>query len=388
MTRQTSEDLLARLVTFDTTSRNSNLELIDFVEDYLRSFGIESRRIYDATGQKANLWATIGVSDAPGIILSGHTDVVPVDGQQWASNPFVMTERDGRLYGRGTCDMKGFIACVLAAVPDMVGAQLSRPFHLAFSYDEEVGCLGARHMVETLSRESVRPGYCIVGEPTMMDVVTAHKAKRSLRVTVRGRSCHSSLAPYGINAVDYAARLVMYIRSIADELAATGRRDEAFDIAHTTAHTGLISGGTALNIVPDECTFLCEFRVLPGENPDQYVDALRDYSAQLEAEMRSTAPEAGIEIELMAQFPSLDTSPDAEITTLAKALSGANGHSKVAYGTEAGLFAEYLGTETIICGPGAIAVAHRPDEYVERSQLERCDIFLKRLIEWNGQPVP
>ena len=269
----------------------------------------------------------------------------------------------------------------------MIADRLSRPFHLALSYDEEVGCLGARHMVETLGREGVRPEYCIVGEPTMMDVVTAHKAKRSLRVTVRGRSCHSSLAPHGVNAVDYAARMITHIRSIADKLAASGRRDEAFDIAHTTAHTGLISGGTALNIVPDECVFLCEFRVLPGEDPDRYVDALRDHAAKLEAEMRATAPEAAIQIDLMAQFPGLDTLPDAEIATLAKSFAGVNGHSKVAYGTEAGLFAEYLGTATIICGPGAIAVAHRPDEYVERSQLERCDRFLSRLIDWNRAPV-
>ncbi|MHB2266520.1 acetylornithine deacetylase [Aliihoeflea sp. PC F10.4] len=383
MTARTSEQLLADLVAFDTTSRNSNLALIDFIDDYLLGFGIESRRIFDETGTKANLWATIGPADQPGIVLSGHTDVVPVDGQPWTSDPFSLSEREGRLYGRGACDMKGFIACVLAAVPDMVRADLARPFHLAFSYDEEVGCIGARRMVETLAGEGVRPAYCIVGEPTLMEVVTAHKAKRSLRITVRGRACHSSLAPLGVNAVDYAAKLITYIRDVADDLTANGRRDEAFDIAHTTAHTGLVTGGTALNIVPDECVFLSEFRVLPGDDPDVFVNDLRAHAAELERDMRKVAPEASITVELMAQFPGLDTAPDAEITALAKRFAGTNGHAKVAYGTEAGLFAQYLGTETIICGPGAIAVAHRPDEYVERAQLQRCDEFLGRLIEWN-----
>lgn len=384
MTSPTSADLLARLVAFDTTSRNSNLPLIEFVEGFFADHGIGARRIADETGEKANLWITIGPDVPGGIILSGHTDVVPVDGQDWSSDPFQLTERDGRLHARGACDMKGFLACVMAAVPRMLTSELVRPIHIAFSYDEEVGCVGARRMVERLAEDGVAPAYCVVGEPTMMEVVTGHKGKRSMKVTVRGLACHSSLAPQGVNAVDYAALMVVRMREIAKRLAGDGARDEAFDVPFSTAHTGTIAGGTALNIVPDECSFLCEFRALPSEDPDIYVEELRAYARELTAEMRAVSPDTGIDVEVYAGFPGLDTPPEAEITTLAKSFAGANGHSKVAYGTEAGLFAKGLGCQTIVCGPGSITVAHRPDEYVEQSQLDRCDRFLDKLIAWNS----
>ncbi len=383
MTSPTSADLLARLVAFDTTSRNTNLPLVRFVEGYFADHGIGARRIVDDTGEKANLWITIGPDAPGGFVLSGHTDVVPVDGQDWSSDPFELVEREGRLYGRGSCDMKGFLACVMAAVPRMLTSDLVRPIHIAFSYDEEVGCVGARRMVKRLASDGVAPAFCVVGEPTMMEVVTGHKGKRSLKVTARGLACHSSLAPQGVNAVDYAAMMVVRMREMAQRFASEGRRDEAFDVPFSTAHTGTISGGTALNIVPDECSFLCEFRVLPGEDPDAYVADIRAYANELTREMQAVSPQAGIEVEVYAGFPGLDTPPEAEIATLAKSFAGANGHSKVAYGTEAGLFSEFLGCQTIVCGPGSIAVAHRPDEYVERSQLERCDRFLDRLIAWN-----
>ncbi|MFD2236909.1 acetylornithine deacetylase [Aureimonas populi] len=382
MASPTSTQMLARLVAFDTTSRNSNLPLIDFVAGTLEAQGVACRRVFDETGLKANLWATIGPSDEPGIVLSGHTDVVPVDGQAWTSDPFTLTERDGRLYGRGACDMKGFLACALAAVPRMRAAGLRRPIHLAFSYDEEVGCLGVVPLLEALRADGVRPAFCVVGEPTSMQVVTGHKAKRSMRVTARGRACHSSLAPQGVNAVDYAALVVVRMREIARRLATCGGRDEAYDIPFTTAHTGTIAGGTALNIVPDECVLQCEFRVLPFEDADALVEELAAYVAELNAEMGAHAPEAGIELEVYAGFPGLETPPDAEVARLARSFSRTNGHSKVAYGTEAGRFHEMLGTQTIVCGPGSITQAHKADEFIAIEQIAACDAFLERLIDW------
>ena len=380
---KTSSEVLADLVAFDTTSRNSNLPLIEHVEGFLAEHGVKSRRVYDETGKKANLWATMGPADQPGIILSGHTDTVPVDGQDWASDPFRLDARDGRLFGRGACDMKGFIACALAAVPDLVKRDLARPVHLALSYDEEVGCVGVARLLEALQDEPVKPAFCLVGEPTSMQVMIGHKAKRSMRVIVRGRGCHSSLAPQGVNAVDYAALLVVKMRETARRLAAEGGRDDAYDVPHTTAHTGVINGGTALNIVPDLCTVDCEFRVLPFEDADALVDELRAYARdELEPEMQARAPEAGIEIDLYAQFPGLDTAPEAEIVSLAKRFAGSNDHGKVAYGTEGGRFDEMLGVPTAICGPGSIVQAHKSDEYVDAAQLEACDAFLARLGDW------
>ncbi|CAM3059292.1 acetylornithine deacetylase [Paracoccus nototheniae] len=382
MTRLSSRDILAQLIAFDTTSRDSNLPLIDHVRDYLAGYGVECRLVMDATGQKANLWATIGPADQPGVILSGHTDTVPVDGQDWASDPFTLTERDGRLYGRGTCDMKGFLACVLAAVPEFAARDLTRPVHLAFSYDEEVGCVGVIGLLEMLQAEGIRPAMCIVGEPTSMQVVIGHKAKRSMRVTVRGRACHSSLAPQGVNAVDYAALLVVRMQDISARLAASGGRDPEYDITHSTAHTGTIRGGTALNIVPDHCVIDCEFRVLPSEDADALVQELRDYASnELLPQMQAIAPEAGIDIDLYAQFPGLDTAPEAPVVTLTKRLTGSNSHSKVAYGTEGGRFHQMLDVPTVICGPGSIGVAHKPDEYIDPSQLDACDAFLRRLAD-------
>ncbi len=383
MPAQATSDILASLVAFDTTSRNSNLPLIEFVEGYLSEYGVASERVYDETGEKANLWATIGPADVPGIILSAHTDVVPVDGQDWTSDPFAVEERDGRLYGRGTCDMKGFLAATLAAVPDMVKQDLKRPIHLAYSYDEEVGCLGVRELLRHLEDAPVKPEYCVVGEPTSMQVVIGHKAKRSMRVTVRGHSCHSSLAPFGVNAIDYAAMMILKIREIGRRLAESGTRDEAYDVAYTTAHTGVISGGSALNIVPDRCIFDCEFRALATDDPDALVEELRAYARdELEPKMQAVAPETGIDVAILSAFPGIETMPDAGITQLALRFANMNSHGKVAYGTEAGLFHDMLGVETIVCGPGSIEQAHKADEYVEVEQLARCDAFLGRLIDW------
>jgi len=380
MNVQSSKDILTALVGFDTVSRNSNLDLIAWVERYLDRHGVTHERIYDETGKKSNLWATLGPADVPGYILSGHTDVVPVDDQNWTDSPFKLTERDGKLYGRGSTDMKGYVACCLAAVPDMLNANLKKPLHLAFSYDEEVGCIGARGIVAKLPERPAKPIACFVGEPTGMDVVIGHKAKRSLKVTVHGRTCHSSLAPLGVNAVEYAARVITKIRDISDRMARKGARDELYDVPFTTGHTGYLHGGTALNIVPDIATFEFEFRTIAADKSADLAREVIDYAKTvLEPEMQAVAPEAGIVFEDRSEFAGLNTAENAEVTLLAKQLSGRNSHSKVAYGTEAGLFSD-AGVPTIVIGPGLIDQAHKADEFIAITELEKCGVFLDRLI--------
>ena len=381
MNVQSSKDILASLVSFDTVSRNSNLDCIAWIEGYLDKLGVKHQRIYDETGQKSNLWATLGPKDVPGFILSGHTDVVPVDDQNWTDSPFKLTERDGKLYGRGSTDMKGYVACCLAAVPDMLKANLKKPLHLAFSYDEEVGCWGVRRMIPKIVEGAAMPIACFVGEPTEMDVVIGHKGKRSFKVLVRGRTCHSSLAPLGVNAVEYAARVIARIRDISDRMAKSGTRDELYDVPFSTGHTGYLHGGTALNIVPDIATFEFEFRVLSSDKSDTLAKEVIDYAKNvLEPEMQKVAPEAGFEFQDRGEFAGLDTTPEAEVTVLAKKLSGRNSHSKVAYGTEGGLFA-LAGIPTVVCGPGNIDQAHKADEWIAITELEKCGRFIDRLIE-------
>jgi acetylornithine deacetylase len=380
MNVQSSKDILASLVSFDTVSRNSNLDLIAWVEGYLDRLGVKHERVYDETGQKSNLWATLGPKDVSGYILSGHTDVVPVDDQTWTDSPFKLTERDGKLFGRGSTDMKGYVACCLAAVPDMLDANLKKPLHLAFSYDEEVGCWGVRRMIPKIVEGVAKPIACFVGEPTEMDVVIGHKGKRSFKVVVHGRTCHSSLAPLGVNAVEYAARVIAKIRDISDRLAKTGTRDDLYDIPFTTGHTGYLHGGTALNIVPDTATFEFEFRMIAQDRSGPLVQEVIDYAKNvLEPEMKAVAPEAGFDFQDRSEFAGLDTAADAEVTLLAKHLSGRNRHSKVAYGTEGGLFSQ-AGIPTVVCGPGNIDQAHKADEFIRITELEKCGQFLDRLI--------
>jgi acetylornithine deacetylase len=380
MNVQSSKDILASLVSFDTVSRNSNLDLIAWVEGYLDKLGVKHQRVYDETGEKSNLWATLGPAEVPGYILSGHTDVVPVDDQTWTDSPFKLTERDGKLFGRGSTDMKGYVACCLAAVPDMLNANLKKPLHLAFSYDEEVGCWGVRRMIPKIIEGVAKPVACFVGEPTEMDVVIGHKGKRSFKVMVHGRTCHSSLAPLGVNAVEYAARVIAKIRDISDRMAKSGARDDLYDIPFTTGHTGYLHGGTALNIVPDIATFEFEFRVLSVDKSETLAKEVIDYAKNvLEPEMKAVAPEAGFDFQDRGEFAGLDTTPDAEVTLLAKQLTGRNSHSKVAYGTEGGLFAK-AGIPTVVCGPGNIDQAHKADEFIKVTELEKCGQFLDRLI--------
>ncbi|WP_102867494.1 acetylornithine deacetylase [Pseudovibrio exalbescens] len=376
-----TQEILSKLVSFDTVSARSNLPLIDWVEAYLKSHGLAPFKVFDETGEKANLFVTIGPEDQPGYILSGHTDVVPVDGQDWTQDPFTLTERDGKLFGRGACDMKGFLACCLAKVPEMVKAPLKKPLHIAFSHDEEVGCIGVRALLQELKDKGVPAEACFVGEPTDMQVVLAHKSKASYRVEFTGLSCHSSLAPHGVNAVHYAARFVTKIEEMARALA-DGPRDDLFDLPFSTAHTGVLRGGTALNIVPDHCELMFEFRVLPRESLAACVEEIKRYAMEeLLPEMRQTHPEANIEFIPYSEIPGLDTAEDAPVTSLAKRLAGRNDIAKVAYGTEGGLFQTMLGVPTVVVGPGSIEQAHKPDEFVRISELEKCGRFLDQLIE-------
>jgi acetylornithine deacetylase len=379
MRAQRTIEVLEALVGFDTTSRNSNLALVEWVEAYLDRFGVAHERITDETGTKANVWATMGPLGVPGTILSGHTDVVPIDGQSWSNDPFQLTEHNGRLYGRGATDMKGFDAFCLAAVPAMVAAPLARPIHLALSYDEEVGCIGVRGIIARLERAKVKPAACFVGEPTEMGVVIGHKGRRSFRVTVHGTTCHSSLAPHAVNAVEYAARLIVKIRDISDRLARSGARDPLYDVPYTTASSGVVRGGTALNIVPDLCTFEFEFRPLAADDVDGLAEEVMAYARErLEPEMRAVDPAARIAFEPKSSWPGLETPAAFDVVGFAKTLAGRNEHSKVAYGTEAGLFAS-SGIPTVVIGPGSINQAHKADEYIAAAQLEACSTFLDRL---------
>ncbi len=378
--------LIERLIAFDTTSRDSNLGLIEWARDYLRGYGIESLLTYDASGAKANLFATVQKGTKPGIVLSGHTDVVPVDGQNWASDPFKATAKDDRIYGRGACDMKSYLAVVLAMVPRFAAADLKAPIHLALSYDEEVGCIGVRGMLADLARNNIRPAAAIIGEPTSMQPVIAHKGKRTYRCCVRGKEAHSALTPQGVNAIEYAARIITYIRHMAERLQACESRDYGFDIPFTTLQTGVISGGTASNIVPRECAFHFEFRYLPGADPDALEREIKDYAEHvILPEMHRTDPGTGISIETKANIPGLNTDKEDEVAYLAQALSRNKSTAKVAYATEGGLF-QQAGIPAIVCGPGSIEQAHKPDEYVTLGQVALCESFMERLLEQMTAP--
>jgi acetylornithine deacetylase len=374
-------EMAKRLVAFDTTSRNSNLILIDFIRDYLDGYGVKSELVFDETGAKANLYATIGPQDRSGIMLSGHTDVVPIDDQDWHTDPFKPVEKDDRLYGRGSSDMKAFIATVLSLVPQLVSRKLREPIHLSFSYDEEVGCLGVRRLIDVIAARPNRPRLCIVGEPTEMQVGIGHKGKHTLRCQVHGHEAHSSLVHQGVNAIEAAGELIAKLKEIARRKRDHGPFDPDFDPPYSTIHTGVIHGGTALNIVPRECVFDFEIRPLPGEDIAPMIDELRDLAAnRLLPEMRAVQPHTNIVIEERSAAPALNTAADAEVTQFAAALSGGNATIKVPFGTEGGLFSA-AGIPTIICGPGSIDQAHKPDEFVALDQIARCERFLQRLID-------
>ncbi|HLX01332.1 MAG TPA: acetylornithine deacetylase [Trinickia sp.] len=372
-----------RLVSMNTTSRLPNLGLIETVRDALRERGIEATLTHDARGQWANLFATVPAHDGEtngGIVLSGHTDVVPVDGQQWDSDPFKPETRDGKLYGRGTCDMKGFIGAALALLPEMQATKLAKPIHFALSFDEEIGCAGAPLMIADLQKRGVKPDGCIVGEPTSMRPIIAHKGINAYQCCVRGHAAHSSLTPKGLNAIEYAARLICHIRDMAERFRAEGPFDDLYDVPFTTAQTSTIEGGNALNTVPAECRFAFEFRNLPTLDPEPIFKRIEDYATHtLLPQMQREHPNAAIEFSKIAAAPGLDASEQAAITQLVRALTANQEKRKVAYGTEAGLFA-LAGVPSIVCGPGNIEQAHKPNEYVELDQLIACERFLRKFI--------
>ncbi len=383
----TAAEILDRLVSFATVSRDSNLALIEWVEDWLDEHGVTHWRVESDDGRKANLLARIGPDVAGGVVLSGHTDVVPVDGQPWSTDPFTLVDKgDGRLYGRGTCDMKGFIACALAEVPRWTTQELATPLWLAFSYDEEVGCIGAPRMIERLLADHPRPAAVIVGEPTMMHPVVAHKGATNLRTTVTGRAAHSSQVNQGVSAIHVAARLVTRIEDVMAELKAEGRVDEAFNVVHSSLHVGKIQGGTAINIMARECTFEWEIRHLPSDRFEELLARVDDTAAELQAEMRTRAPDATIATEaLNTTVPALADDNNAEVLALCRDLLDERPAGAVAYATEAGQF-QREGLPTVICGPGSISQAHQPDEYIAIEQLEAGAAFMAALGERLRRP--
>ncbi len=378
---QKSIELLEKLVGFDTTSHLSNLELIEYIEDYLKGYGVQSTLVHNSEGNKANLIATIGPNLAGGVVLSGHTDVVPVDGQDWQSDPFEVREVEGRLYGRGTSDMKGFIAVALAYVPLFVKAKLVKPIHLAFSFDEEIGCLGIQEMLEPLRDHVAPPRLVIVGEPTSMQVGNAHKGQMVSKTRIWGREAHSSRPDDGVNAVEVAAELIVHLGKMRDEARDNGIQDPAFTPPYTSFNIGPIFGGSAFNIIPNYCEFDWEFRFVPGDDATAIID---DYNRYLETVINPGLAErfAGCraENEVWAVLPPLKAEPGADAETLALALAERNDTTVLAFGTEAGHF-QSIEFPTVVCGPGDIAQAHKPDEYIEITQLEACGKLMRRLAE-------
>jgi acetylornithine deacetylase len=377
-TTYTTEDMLARLIAFDTTSRDGNLPLIAFVEDYLDGWGVPHFRVDYEAGKKTNLFVTIGPAIAGGIVLSGHTDVVPVDGQPWTTSPFALTKKEDRLYGRGTCDMKGFLAVCLARVPDFVAAKLKRPIHLALSCDEEVGCRGVRPLVAHIRDHLPKPGAVIVGEPTSMKVVNGHKSALTFATEVTGLEGHSALTDRGVNAIMVAGELLAEINRIRQSLIETGDPTGRFDPPYSTVHVGLIEGGTAKNIIPRRCAFQWETRLLPMADPDYTLTRFEDFARTLEPAMKAVSPASGIRTETVNRVPGLAPEEDSKAEHLALHLANANATHAVSYVTEAGLY-QQIGIPTVVCGPGSIEQAHKADEFIAVSELRKCEAFMARL---------
>ena len=377
----TTAEILARLVSFDTTSRNSNLPLIDFVRGYLDAHGVAYRVSRDPTGQKANIHAVVGPQAAGGVALSGHVDTVPVDGQNWSADPFTLRRDAGKLYARGSCDMKGFVASFLAAVPDFQASGLRRPLHLFISYDEETNFGGAKRLIDDLFDSGLKPALCVVGEPSGMKPILAHKGKLDLAVTVRGLPGHSSDPAKGVNAVQAAAEAIAWVAAEARRLAKEGPFEDGFDPPYTTVHVGTVRGGSILNIIPERAEFTMEWRNIPADDPERHLARLKQYvAAEIEPAMHAVHPKTGFDFDLINLMPVLSLGADHELTAVVKQLTGSNSTGKVSYGTEGGYYQD-AGIPTIICGPGHIAQAHQPDEWVAESELAACDSFIRRLAD-------
>ena len=375
-----SEEILARLIAFDTTSTTSNLQLINFVRNLLEDHGVDSQLVHNDDHSRANLYATIGPDNCGGVMLSGHTDVVPTTGQDWSSDPYQLKTEDKLLVGRGSCDMKGFIACALAGLPQITSGQLQTPVHLAFSYDEEIGCLGAKRLVEVMSGFEVKPRIGLIGEPTNMGMVLGHKGKISFRVTVNGLSCHSAYISNGVNAIEYAADLIAFIRNMNTRVQQQ-LTDQSYSVPHSTFHVGSIKGGTALNIVPQQCEFEFEIRNLPQQDLEALVHEIKHYANDvLLIDMRSRYPQSEIRFDETSYYPGLHTDPASTVVAYTRAINPIDEiGDNVSFGTEAGLF-DGIGIDCLVCGPGSIDQAHKADEFVSREQMQSCDQMIENLV--------
>ena len=379
--------MIDRLIAFPTVSRDSNLGLVEYARDHLARLGVKPRLVYDRSEKKANLFCTLAADEAAvkttGIVLSGHTDTVPVDGQEWASDPFKAKHVDGRIHGRGSADMKGFIAIALAWAPRFLAAQHRTPIHLSLTYDEETTFFGVRGLVKDLEERGIKPAGCIIGEPTDMRAIVAHKGKRDYCCRVRGREAHSALTPTGVNAIEYAAQIVAFIRALADRNASDEPQDLRFEVPYSTLQTGLIKGGIATNVVPRDCEFNFEMRNIPATSHDSMSELILAYARErLLPRMTPVAPESGIHFEMGLDLPAFGIAPDAPIVKWAMQLARTahKGTGAVGFATEASLFANF-GIPTVVLGPGSIDQAHKPDEYITHEQVAACEQFFARMIE-------
>ena len=351
------------------------------MRDLLNASGASVTVIDNADNTKANLYATVGPADKPGVLLSGHTDVVPVEGQQWTTSPFAMAVKDGKAYGRGTADMKGFVACALRTLLLASTRQLQTPLHLALSYDEEIGCVGVHSLLDMLAQAPFTPLMCIVGEPTELEVAIGHKGKTACHVTCTGRAAHSSLAPQALNAIHLATDFINRIRQLQEQLRESGAKDTAYDVPYTTLHVSNIHGGVALNIVPDSCRFDMEIRNVAEDDPESLMTIIRDDAHKLTLAAQTHVEEANIELDLFNTYPGLNTGTDESVVNFVQSLTQSNGTMKVTFGTEAGLFSSKLQIPSVVCGPGSMQQGHKPDEFIALDQLEQCEVMLKRLID-------
>ena len=375
-----SIQILEKLISFDTVSSNSNLEIISYCEKILKDAGAETTLIKNTEETKANLFATIGPVDQPGIILSGHTDVVPITNQKWQTNPFKLTEIDNKLYGRGTADMKSFVACALYAASKASSMNLKTPLHFSFSYDEEIGCVGVRSLIEMLKNSSTNPLFCIVGEPTSMQVMSGHKGKVNASVLIKGKEAHSALTTKGLNSIYLASEFIQGIQSIQTNLINNSTHDNDFEVPYTTLQVGKIEGGVAVNIVPSSSSLLFEIRSLHSDDPNLILKDIKILSEKIVKSHIDKFPDTEIEIKVTSQYPALNTMKNSDVISFLNGLTGNNSVEKVSFGTEGGLFSNELNIQTAICGPGSMNQGHQPDEYIEKVQIDLCDQMLENLL--------
>ena len=375
-----SIQILEKLISFNTVSSNSNLDIISYCEKILKDAGAKITLIKNKEETKANLFATIGPVDQAGIILSGHTDVVPVTNQKWQTNPFKLTAIDNKLYGRGTADMKSFVACALYAASKASSMNLKTPLHFSFSYDEEIGCVGVRSLIEMLKNSPINPLFCIVGEPTSMQVMSGHKGKVNASVLIKGKEAHSALTTKGLNSIYLASEFIQGIQSIQTNLINNSTHDNDFEVPYTTLQVGKIEGGVAVNIVPSSSSLLFEIRSLHSDDPNLILNDIKNLSEKIVKSHIDRFPDTEIAINVTSQYPALNTMKNSDVISFLNGLTGNNSVQKVSFGTEGGLFSNELNIQTAICGPGSMNQGHQPDEYIEKVQIDLCDQMLENLL--------